>query len=73
MPTLTRKDELVSLIDATLISAGVFIRSKHDGINDAEVKRLMLQRMNRLATQRAMRSVDPNLHSRITISMTGSV
>jgi hypothetical protein len=73
MPTLNRQDERERLADAVLVAAAVFLRSKDDNMDAAAAYRLLHKRMNRLATQRQMRTVDPNLHSRISISMTGSV
>jgi hypothetical protein len=73
MPVLTRSDERERLADAVLVAASVFLRSKDDNLSVADAYRLLTRRITRLSTQRAMRSTDPNLHSRISISMTGSV
>jgi hypothetical protein len=81
MAQLSRADEIENLIDAALISAMKFVQNYADNLdglstptvyNDAKVKRLFAKRAMRLCVQRPMRKVDPNLHSRVTISMTGN-
>ena len=73
MAILNRSDEVERLVDAVIIAAQKFVQSKSDSISDADIKGLFAKRAARLHIQRAMRSTDPNLHSRITISMTASV
>jgi hypothetical protein len=73
MAILNRSDEVERLVDAVIIAAQKFVQTKSDSISDADIKRLFAKRAARLHVQRTMRATDPNLHSRITISMTGSV
>jgi hypothetical protein len=73
MAILNRQDEVERLVDAVIIAAQKFVQSKSDSISDADVKRLFAKRAARLHLQRPMRLLDPNLHTRISISMTGNV
>jgi hypothetical protein len=78
MAQLTRADEIERLVDATLLAAVKFIQNYADNLdglstptvyNDAKTKRLIAKRALRMAVQRPMRSYDPNLHSRVTLSI----
>jgi hypothetical protein len=78
MSQLSRSDEIERLVDATLLAAVKFIQNYADNLdglstptvyNDAKCKRLIAKRALRMAVQRPMRSYDPNLHSRVTLSI----
>jgi hypothetical protein len=66
-------DETTKLLDAVLLSGAAFVVSKNNALTDADIKKLMVKRAVRMGTQRTKRGYDPNLQTRIVISMTGNV
>jgi hypothetical protein len=73
MTILNRKDEQILLVDGLLVAAIEKAKTIDNSLDDADMKKLFVKRMTRLGTQRLQRGTDPNLHSRYSITLTGSV
>jgi hypothetical protein len=78
MARLSRADEVERLVDASLLAMVRFVQNQADNVdglstptvyNDAKMKRLIAKRAMRLHVQRPMRRFDPNLHSRVSLSI----